>query len=98
MLLVKNIREKLFELDEKELENFSKDLAKVSAAINKVFSPNKINYAAYGDKVSHLHFHLVPKYEGGPRWGDVFEVTPKEKVILSDEEYQHMINKIKENL
>jgi ATP adenylyltransferase len=85
----------LFELDEKELELYTKDLAKAAAAISKAFSPNKINYATYGDSVPHIHFHLVPKYVGGASWGQAFEMSPKDKVFLSDEEYKDMINLIK---
>jgi diadenosine tetraphosphate (Ap4A) HIT family hydrolase len=30
----------------------------------KPFKPDKINYGAFGDKIPHLHMHLVPKHEG----------------------------------
>ena len=46
----------------------------------------------------HLHFHLVPKYEDGPGWGGTFEMMPSPKVLLTDEEYTQLINKVKENL
>ena len=36
-------------------------------ALHKAFSPDKINYGAYGDGGCHLHFHLVPKYKSGSR-------------------------------
>ena len=88
----------LFELDEKELELYTKDIAKAAAAMNKAFSPDKINYATYGDSVPHIHFHLVPKYIGGTSWGQSFEMSPKDKVFLNDEEYKNMINLIKESL
>ena len=88
----------LFELDEKELELYTKDIAKAAAAINKAFSPDKINYATYGDLVPHIHFHLVPKYEGGASWGGSFEMSPKDKVFLSDAEYENMIKLLKESL
>lgn len=94
----KGHKRELYELDEKELEIYTKDISKAAYAINKAFSPDKINYATYGDLVSHIHFHLVPKYEGGPKWGDVFELSPKDKVLLSDEEYDSMIKLIKDNL
>jgi diadenosine tetraphosphate (Ap4A) HIT family hydrolase len=45
----------------------------------------------------HLHFHLVPKYEGGPDFGGVFVMNPQ-TVYLSGSEYQEMINAIKANL
>ena len=35
-----------------------------------------IYYGAYSDKLSHLHFHLVPKYVDGPDYGGVFQMNP----------------------
>lgn len=87
----------LFELEDKELELFMKDVKKVAAAVQKTFSANKINYGAYSDKLPHLHFHIVPKYEDALNWGSTFEMNPG-KVLLSDEEYREMINEIKKNL
>jgi len=87
----------LFELEDEEVALFMKDVKKVAAAIKKVFSPGKINYGAYSDKLPHLHFHIVPKYQDGVSWGSTFEMNPA-KVYLSDEEYQEMVKSIKENL
>jgi len=88
----------LYELDEKQIELFMKDVAKVASTLNKTFSPNKINYGAYSDKLPHLHFHIVPKYEGGHTWGSTFEMMPTEKTILSDDEYAKIIELIKVNI
>ena len=70
------------------------DVAHVSRAIQKAFNPDRINYGAYNDTGIHLHYHLVPKYEGEFEWGDVFAMNPG-RVTLSDEEYAAMIEKIK---
>ena len=77
------------ELNDEERNDFFADIAAVSRAVHKVFHPNKVNYGAYGDTGCHLHFHLVPKYEGGDEWGGVFQMNP-EKVYLKDEEYEEM--------
>lgn len=87
----------LFELEDTDLELYMKDVKKVAAAIKKAFSPNKINYGAYSDKLPHLHFHIVPKYEDGHTWGGTFEMNPG-KVLLTDEEYAEIIASIKKNL
>jgi len=87
----------LFELSDAELKDFMLDIAKTARAINKVFSPNKVNYGAFADTMQHLHMHVVPKYEGGATWGSMFEMNPK-KVYLSDDEYAQMIEKIKNNI
>lgn len=92
----KHINE-LFELEDKELEAFIKDVKQVAAVLKKTFSAQKINYGAYSDKLPHLHFHIVPKYEGGPNWGGTFEMNPG-KVLLNDEEYQQIMSAIRQNL
>ena len=73
------------------------DLNELSDAEQKAFNPEKINYGAYSDKLSHLHFHLAPKYVDGPDYGGVFQMNPG-KVYLSDAEYADMIEKIKKYL
>ena len=59
-----------------------------------MFSPDKVNYGAYGDTGCHLHMHLVPKYKDEYEWGGVFEMNPG-KTLLTDAEYAEMIEKIK---
>ena len=70
------------------------DVARAARAIHAVFHPDKVNYGAYGDTGRHLHFHLVPKYQGGYEWGDVFGMNPG-RTFLSQEEYTRMIEQIK---
>jgi diadenosine tetraphosphate (Ap4A) HIT family hydrolase len=87
----------LVDISAEERAAYFEDIAAAANAIHKAFHPDKINYGAYGDGGCHLHFHLVPKYEGGDEWGGVFQMNPG-KVFLSDEEYAEMIEKIKANL
>ena len=87
----------LNELSDEDRNAFMADVAKVTSAMNKAFHPAKINYGAYSDKLSHLHFHLAPKYEGGPDFGGTFVMNPG-KVYLSDAEYQELIDAVKANL
>ena len=89
----KNHINELFELTESDRNAFMADVCQVSKAIQKAFSATKINYGAYSDKLPHLHFHLVPKYEGGFGFGGTFEMNPQ-KVYLSDADYAETIAKI----
>ena len=84
-------------LTEEERNLFFADVNQVANALHKAFSPKKVNYGAYGDTGCHLHFHLVPKYEGGDEFGGVFQMNP-DKVYLTDAEYAEMIQKIQDNL
>ncbi|MCD8074725.1 MAG: HIT family protein [Lachnospiraceae bacterium] len=84
----------LVDISEEERNRFFADVAKAAKALHKAFSPDKVNYGAYGDTGCHLHMHLVPKYRGGDEWGGVFQMNP-DKVYLTDTEYAEMIEKIK---
>lgn len=84
----------LIELTDEERNEFFADIAAVSRALHKLYNPDKVNYGAYGDTGHHLHFHLVPKYEGGDEWGGVFQMNP-EKVFLTEEEYEKMASEIR---
>ncbi len=88
----------LFELPETELNLFMQDVARAAKAIKQAFGPNKINYGAYSDKLPHLHMHLVPKYEGGEKWGAPFEMMPAEKKLLPEAEYLSLIATLKARL
>jgi diadenosine tetraphosphate (Ap4A) HIT family hydrolase len=87
----------LFELSETDRNAFMADVSQVAKAIQTAFSPKKINYGAYSDKLPHLHFHIVPKYEGEFGFGGTFEMNPQ-KTYLSDSEYTETIIKIKNAL
>lgn len=87
----------LNELTPEQLHDFMDDVAAITRAMQKVFNPEKINYGAYSDKLSHLHFHLAPKYVDGPDYGGTFRMNPGE-VYLSDEEYASMVDAMREAL
>lgn len=84
----------LNELDGEQRNAFMADVTNVTRAMQKAFNPEKINYGAYSDKLCHLHFHLVPKYVGGPDFGGVFQMNPG-RTYLTDAEYNDMIASIK---
>lgn len=84
-------------LSDDDRNAFMADVARVTHAMQKVFNPDKINYGAYSDTLSHLHFHLIPKYQGGPDFGGVFQMNPK-KVYLTEAEYKEMAEALKKAL
>lgn len=84
-------------LSDDERNAFMADVARVTRAMQKVFNPDKINYGAYSDTLSHLHFHLVPKYKGGPDFGGVFQMNPKQ-TYLTEAEYAEMAEALKKEL
>ena len=89
--------DELFELSDAERDAFMKDVARVCKAMSLALGAEKINMGAYSDKLSHLHFHLVPKYIGGPDYPGIFQMNPR-SVYLPQEECATLIAKIKANL
>lgn len=45
-------------------------MAQVAEAVFRGFTPRKLNYELLGNSVSHLHWHLFPRYDDdlNPQW------------------------------
>lgn len=84
----------MFHLSDDIRNRLMADVAKAAKAVEKAFAPGKINYGAYGDTMPHVHFHIVPKYEGGEQWGTTFVMNPG-KTYLTEGEYADLIEQIK---
>ena len=87
----------MIDLSDADRHAFLDDVCRVACALHAAFQPKKVNYGAYGDTGCHLHFHLVPKYEGEFEYGGTFEMNPKRKT-LAPEEYDALIAAIKAQL
>lgn len=98
VLALKAHKRELFDLDQQECEAFINRAAQAAEAIAVLFGADKINYAIFGDKVSHLHMHLVPKKKDGKDWGDAFELTSDTPLLLSQEKYETMVRALQEKL
>jgi diadenosine tetraphosphate (Ap4A) HIT family hydrolase len=57
------------ELTREEWVAFCTDLHVAELAVAKTVRPDHMNVAALGNVVPHLHWHIVPRYIGDPRWG-----------------------------
>jgi diadenosine tetraphosphate (Ap4A) HIT family hydrolase len=83
------------DLSDDERNKFMKDVADVAKCIDTLYHPDRINYGAYGDTLGHLHFHLVPKYQGGEEWGGVFSMNPH-KIEFNDDSCEVIAEKMRE--
>lgn len=92
--------EELFEIPKADRDAFMDDVCTLASTIQTLFSPDKINYAIYGDGVKHVHFTICPKYRGKLGFGGPFVLFPEEKdlVCLSDAGYAERIALMKEKL
>lgn len=88
----------LYQLNKHDLHLFMDDISHVAKVLAQVFHPDKINYAIYGDIVSHLHVHIVPKLKQSSEWGEAFLNSPDSKHYLDKDSYDEIISIIKEKL
>lgn len=49
---------------------FLDEMALLAEAVYRAFRPRKLNYELLGNSVSHMHWHIFPRYEddANPRW------------------------------
>lgn len=83
------------ELEAKERNQYFKEVALVGKAMSNLYGTDKINYGTYGDLVSHVHVHMVPKHKDGLQWGAPFRDGAETKVFLAQEEYDAIVAKMK---
>jgi len=93
VVALKEHKTEIWQLDEDQRNGFFSEVAFVAEAVSKVFNADKVNYAIYGDLVSHFHVHVVPKRKDGLEWGEPF--TDKlPKLLLTEEEYKEISAKL----
>ncbi len=85
VVALKEHKDEIWQLSDEQRKGFFDEVAVVAEAVSAVAGANKINYAIYGDLVSHFHVHVVPKTAGGLQWGGPF-TDDIEKVFLSEED------------
>src|SRR5262245_29115797 len=59
----------LTELSERERTDLMSDLCRAQEAMRRVLKPDHFNVECLGNQVPHLHWHIIPRYKGDPRWG-----------------------------
>ena len=57
------------QLSADEWAAFCGDLRRAEVAVVNVVKPDHVNVAALGNVVPHLHWHVIPRTVGDPRWG-----------------------------
>lgn len=62
VVALKGHHDEMFELDDEQRSGFFAEVSLMAHAIANYTKADKINYAIYGDIVSHFHVHLVPKH------------------------------------
>ncbi|SDO85812.1 Diadenosine tetraphosphate (Ap4A) hydrolase [Ralstonia sp. 25mfcol4.1] len=58
----------LTDLDDADQAWLMRLVARVERVVREVMTPDKVNLAAFGNMVPHLHWHIIPRY----RWDTHF--------------------------
>ncbi len=90
--------DEIFELSDDVRNKFFSEMNQLCKVLADIYKPEKINAAAFGDKMKHFHFHIVPKYVDGPEFGTTFIMAHENPVKLTDAEYEEAVAKIKAGL
>ena len=73
----------LYELSDDEAIGFTRDVQRVSKAIQELTGAIKLNYEIHGNTIPHLHLHLYPRHRGDP-----FEGGPIDPRLIKSPPYK----------
>jgi diadenosine tetraphosphate (Ap4A) HIT family hydrolase len=99
LFLCKQHKTELHQLESNFKMKFLQEMSMVAEAVFLAFKPKKLNYELLGNTVSHLHWHIFPRYDddpvpGMPIWGVDSKIRCSEQFKLSSED----LVKLKEKL
>lgn len=83
-----------YELSKEDRAVFFEDMMRVGLALERVFSPMKMNFNILGNAVPHLHAHILPRYYGDPAPHSPIDPTAG-RVLLSPKEYEERVELIR---
>ena len=88
----------LYHLPDSESTAYFQDMLRVARAIDRAFSPRKMNYELLGNTVAHLHWHLFPRYADDPNPTRPTWENAHEPRLLADAESARTIDAIRRHL
>jgi diadenosine tetraphosphate (Ap4A) HIT family hydrolase len=96
VVALKRHANELFELANRELAEYWRDVADAAAALQRVFAPVKLNYAILGNLCPHVHCHLLPQFftDDPPCLLDMADG----QVLLNDQEYERIVAALRREL
>jgi diadenosine tetraphosphate (Ap4A) HIT family hydrolase len=93
LLCRRHVREP-YELSKAERGLFFEDMMRAGEALERVFSPMKMNFQILGNAVPHLHAHILPRYYGDPAPHRPLD-PGAEEVLLTPDEYAQRVDLIR---
>ena len=88
----------LFHLDPGVRSGLMEEVNQLAAALNRAFTPTKMNYELLGNMVPHIHWHLIPRHAGDPLWPRPIWSEPHQERQLAPEALAETIARIQAEL
>jgi diadenosine tetraphosphate (Ap4A) HIT family hydrolase len=67
----------LSDLDEADQAWLMRLVARVERVVREVMTPDKVNLAAFGNMVPHLHWHIIPRYRWDTHFPEAIWAAPQ---------------------
>ncbi len=97
-LTLKQHREHLHQLPQKDQKHFLDDMAKIGTSLATALNPDRVNYELLGNTQAHLHWHIIPRYVTDPMWGRPIWAGNRPRKRLTQEAYSQLASTIRAHL
>lgn len=96
ILLLKTHAEHLSSLEKDRQLRLFEDLMLVANAIGEAFNSRRINYECLGNTMSHVHWHVIPRYDWDPQPQSPIWVRPKEErnIGVGEEQLKEIVTRL----
>jgi len=98
LVIARRHARELYHLPEAESTAYFHDMLRVARAVDRAFSPRKMNYELQGNTVEHLHWHVFPRYAGDPSPSRPTWENAHDPTLLGDAEYAVTIEAVRRHL
>jgi diadenosine tetraphosphate (Ap4A) HIT family hydrolase len=83
ILLLKDHHDHVDELPPERQARLWDDVARVAGALRRELAPVRLNYACLGNFVTHVHWHVIPRYADDPEPQHPIWVRPVAERVVS---------------
>ena len=100
ILLLKDHHDHVDQLSLERQARLWDDVARVATVLRRELQPLRLNYACLGNLVTHVHWHVIPRYAGEPEPQHPIWVRPlaERRVALPEAERQDLVAQLRRGL
>jgi len=100
ILLLKDHQEHLADLPVERQVRLFEDVVRVAAVLRRELHPTRVNYACLGNLLTHVHWHVTPRYTDDPEPQHPIWVRPlaERRVALAAGDRQALVAQLRRAL